>query len=54
MSGPAFFQKEEVKSDTLFKVDCKFALKESFFDWCKGKQNIVICSFLNRYLLSDK
>ena len=23
MSGPAFFQKEEVKSDTLFKIDCK-------------------------------
>ena len=59
-----------MKSDTLFRVDCKsikcgkelllsqvkciFALKESFFDRGKRKQNIVIRSFLNRYLLLIK
>ena len=55
-----------MRPDTLFKADCKsikcrkrlllsqvkciFALKESFFDRGKRKQNIVIRSFLNRYL----
>lgn len=59
-----------MKSDTLFRVDCKsikcrkglllsqvkciFALKESFFDRGKRKQNIVIHSFLKRYQLSVK
>ncbi|RHE48781.1 hypothetical protein DW735_01240 [Bacteroides stercoris] len=53
-----------MRPDTLFKADCKsikcrkrlllsqvkciFALKESFFDRGKRKQNIVIRSFLNR------
>ena len=31
-----------------------FALKESFFDRGKRKQNIVIRSFLNRYLILIK
>lgn len=38
----------------LSQVKCIFVLKYSFFDKGKRKQNIVICSFLNRYLLSDK
>ena len=59
-----------MRPDTLFKADCKsikcrkrlllsqvkciFALKESFFDRGKRKQNIVIRSFLNRYLILIK
>ena len=58
-----------MRPDTLFKADCKsikcrkrlllsqvkciFALKESFFDRGKRKQNIVIRSFLNRYLFRE-
>lgn len=38
----------------LSQVKCIFALKESFFDRGKRKQNIVIRSFLNRYLILVK
>ena len=65
-----FEEEDGMRPDTLFKADCKsikcrkrlllsqvkciFALKESFFDRGKRKQNIVIRSFLNRYLILIK
>ena len=46
---------KRVKVAWLFQqVKCIFALKESFFDRGKRKQNIVIRSFLNRYLILIK